>query len=113
MHRGEIWLVNLDPTLGAEIKNTRPAVIVSSDLLGRLPLRIIVPVTEWKERYAISPWLVRLEPDTANGLSKLSAADAFQLRSISEKCFVRKVGKLDELFIHQICQAAASVLEIE
>jgi len=34
--RGEIWLINLDPTIGAEIKKTRPAVVISSDGLGRL-----------------------------------------------------------------------------
>ena len=49
MKRGEIWLINLDPTLGAEIKKTRPAVIVSADQLGKLPLSIIVPITDWKE----------------------------------------------------------------
>lgn len=41
MKQGEIWLINLDPTLGAEIKKTRPAVIVNDDTLGRLPLKII------------------------------------------------------------------------
>lgn len=37
--RGEIWLVNLDPTIGAEIHKTRPVVIVSSDAIGALPIR--------------------------------------------------------------------------
>jgi mRNA interferase MazF len=31
MHRGEIWLINLDPTVGAEIKKSRPAIIVNVD----------------------------------------------------------------------------------
>ncbi len=43
MKRGEIWLINLDPTIGAEIRKTRPAVIVNRDGLGVLPLRVIVP----------------------------------------------------------------------
>jgi mRNA interferase MazF len=34
--RGEIWLVNLDPTVGAEIKKTRPALVISSDFIGKL-----------------------------------------------------------------------------
>jgi hypothetical protein len=37
--RGEIWLVNFDPTMGAEIQKTRPAVVVSSDAVGRLPMK--------------------------------------------------------------------------
>ena len=50
MRKGEIWLINLDPTVGAEIRKTRPAVIVSEDAIGVLPLRVIVPLTDWKER---------------------------------------------------------------
>ncbi|TVQ09158.1 MAG: type II toxin-antitoxin system PemK/MazF family toxin [Balneolaceae bacterium] len=45
MKQGEIWLINLDPTIGAEFKKTRPAVIVSHNALGKLPLKIIVPIT--------------------------------------------------------------------
>jgi mRNA interferase MazF len=37
--RGEVWLVNLDPTVGAEIRKTRPAVVVSSDAVGILPVK--------------------------------------------------------------------------
>jgi mRNA interferase MazF len=44
MRRGEIWLVSLDPTTGAEIRKTRPAVIVSDDAIGILPLKVIVPI---------------------------------------------------------------------
>ena len=50
MLRGEIWLINLDPTVGSEIRKTRPAVIVNDDSVGALPLKVIVPITEWKER---------------------------------------------------------------
>jgi hypothetical protein len=38
--RGEIWLVNFDPTVGTEIQKTRPAVVVSSDAVGRLPIKL-------------------------------------------------------------------------
>jgi hypothetical protein len=38
MGRGEVWLINLDPTVGAEIKKTRPAVIVNDNAVGILPL---------------------------------------------------------------------------
>ncbi|MDR3123610.1 MAG: type II toxin-antitoxin system PemK/MazF family toxin [Treponema sp.] len=44
MKQSEIWLINLDPTIGAEMRKTRPAVIVNDDALGRLPLKIIVPM---------------------------------------------------------------------
>lgn len=38
MNNGEIWLINLDPTIGAEIQKIRPAIIVSSNKIGVLPL---------------------------------------------------------------------------
>lgn len=37
--RGEVWLVNLDPTIGVEIRKVRPAVVVSRDAIGVLALR--------------------------------------------------------------------------
>lgn len=46
MFRGEIWRVNLDPTIGAEIRKSRPVVIVGDDRIGKLPLRVIVPLTD-------------------------------------------------------------------
>lgn len=51
MKQSEIWLINLDPTVGAEIKKRRPAIIVNDNALGKLPLKIIVPITDWKDRY--------------------------------------------------------------
>lgn len=111
MNRGEIWLVNLDPTVGSEIHKTRPAVIVSSDLIGILPLRVIVPLTEWKERYANAPWMVRIDCNDQNGLSKTSAADGLQIRSVSSQRLVRKLGVLPNLQVTQIVQAVMNVLQ--
>lgn len=92
MKQGEIWLVSLDPTVGAEIKKVRPAVIVNDNTLGKLPLKIIVPITDWKDRYSIAPWMVKIVPDKQNGLSKESSADCFQIRSIAEERCVKRLG---------------------
>lgn len=113
MRRGEIWLINLDPTIGAEIKKTRPAVIVNDDAIGVLPLKVIVPITGWKDRYAMAPWLVRLEPNSENGLSKPSAADAFQVRSVAQERFTRQLGKLSGAAMGEITRALAIVLSID
>ena len=51
MKQGEIWEINLSPTVGAEIKKKRLAVIINDDAVGVLPLRVVVPITEWKERF--------------------------------------------------------------
>src|SRR4030042_401097 len=105
MRKGEIWLINLDPTIGAEIRKTRPAVIVSEDAIGILPLRVIVPLTDWKERYGIAPWMILLEPDTQNGLVKPSAADAFQIRSVAQERFIQLMGSLNDDHLKQILKA--------
>ncbi|MGQ9626436.1 MAG: type II toxin-antitoxin system PemK/MazF family toxin [Anaerolineae bacterium] len=113
MRRGEIWLINLDPTVGAEIKKTRPAVIVSRDALGILPLRVIVPITEWKDRYTVALWMVRLDPDVENGLDKPSAVDAFQVRSVAQERFVRRLGELSDTAMQEITNELAIVLDIK
>ncbi len=49
--RGEIWLVDLNPTRGQEIQKTRPVVIISAEAFQPIPLRIIVPITSWQEKF--------------------------------------------------------------
>jgi len=105
--RGEVWLVNFDPTIGAEIGKTRPAVVIGDDAIGRLPLRIVVPITEWGPRYASHPWKLHLRASKGNGLSKESAADAFQVKSVSETRFRQRVGALTADEIEEIAAAIA------
>jgi len=99
--------VRFTPQTGAEIAKTRPAVVVSVNEIGRLPLRIVVPITEWSPQYDKFPWMVRLEPNSRNGLTKKSTADAFQVKSVSLNRFERKVGRLDAVDIDEIVQAVA------
>lgn len=112
MKQGDIWLINLEPTLGAEIKKTRPAIIVNDDTLGRLPLKIVVPITEWKESYGVAPWMVKIETDNQNNLNKVSAADCFQVRSISELRFVNQIGSINRDALEQIKEGLAKVFSI-
>ena len=94
MRQGDIWLVNLDPAIGAEIRKTRPCVILSDDAIGALPLRVVAPLTNLKERYSRVPWMICLEPDSLNNLAKPSALDLFQVRSLSVERLVRKIGEI-------------------
>jgi mRNA interferase MazF len=112
MNRGEVWLINLDPTAGAEIRKTRPAVVVSIDAVGLLPLRVVVPLTEWKARYGLAPWMVRLDLDRDNGLEKPSAADTCQVRSFSVERFVRRLGTLQTRHIQSLTNALTIVLGV-
>ena len=105
--RGEIWLVELDPTRGAEIRKTRPALVINIPDVGRLPLRIVVPITDWKALYYSAKWLVHLVPDRNNGLRKELGADAFQVKSLSEERFVRQLGSVTDDKLRQVVQAVA------
>ena len=96
MKQNEIWLISLDPTIGAEIKKTRPAVIINDNALGKLPLKIIVTVTDWKDNYSIIPWTIQSNPSAQNGLTKNSSLDCFQIRSVSQQRFIRKIGIIDQ-----------------
>jgi len=109
--RGEIWLVNFDPTVGTEIKKTRPAVVISSDAVGRLPIKLVAPVTDWKDHYEPNIWHVRIDPDSLNGLSKPSAVDALQLRGMDQQRFIRRLGQISAEGLEQITLAITAVIE--
>lgn len=94
--RGEIWLTNLEPSIGAEIRKTRPAVIINDDNVGILPLKIIAPITDWKPNFDKILWMIKIEPDDKNGLSKTSVIDAFQIRCLSEQRFIKRLGQISD-----------------
>ncbi|HAH55489.1 MAG TPA: PemK family transcriptional regulator [Flavobacterium sp.] len=112
MKQSEIWLVDLDPTKGAEIQKKRPAIIVNDDRLGKLPLKIIVPITDWKDHYQVAPWMVKIEPNKTNGLSKDSSADCFQVRSLSQERLSKKLGTIDKATLQDIKEALKKVFDM-
>lgn len=105
--RGEVWSLRFDPVKGREMGKTRPAIVVNPASIGRLPLRIVVPVTGWSSKYATVPWLIHLKPTNRNGLSKESAADCFQVKSVSIERFVSKLGDVRADDIEEISAAIA------
>jgi mRNA interferase MazF len=105
--RGEVWLVNFDPAFGAEIRKTRPAVVMSVAGVGRLPLQIVVPLTDWKPHHANASWFVSIPASAANGLSKDSGADAFQVKSLSENRFLKRLGETTSWQLDEIAAAIA------
>lgn len=105
--RGEVWEINFHPSVGAEIQKIRPAIVMNIDEVGRLPLAIVVPITEWQEIYARRSWFTRLVATPQNGLAKESGADAFQVKSVSELRFVRRLGRLTDDETDLVAEAIA------
>ena len=108
--RGQIWQISFEPTVGAEITKSRPAVVVSIPEAGRLPLSIVVPVTDWKPLFVSFFWFVYLPSSPQNGLFKDSGADCFQIKSLSIQRFIRRLGEVtDEQLENIVCAAALCI----
>lgn len=104
--RGQVWLVRFDPTVGDEISKVRPAVVMSIAAVGRLQLRIVVPITTGNAGLRRYPWMMEISKTLQNGLDNDSFADCFQVKSLSENRFVTQLGVLTQA---QIAQLAATV----
>lgn len=112
MNTKEIWRINFNPSTGAEIGKCRPAIIVSDDSVGVLPLRVVVPITDWKERYNNADWMVKISPNQENQLIKDSTADCFQVKSVSTEKFEKKLGKISEADFQKIKEALKNVFDL-
>jgi mRNA interferase MazF len=85
--RGEVYLIGLDPTLGSEIRKTRPCVIVSPDELNAyLRTVIIAPMTTGGEAY---PWRVSCRFQAKTGFVALD-----QLRTVDSERLLKRLGRL-------------------
>ena len=113
MKTGEIYLVNLDPTIGDEIKKKRPVVVLNGGHEKHLRLAIVVPVTTWNSAWENNPFFVSLSPDPKNGLQKKSAIDCFQIRAISHNRFTVKIGEISHDEIDLLKKSIALILDID
>jgi mRNA-degrading endonuclease toxin of MazEF toxin-antitoxin module len=101
---GEVWQVQFSPQEGAELREQHPAVVISRAGVGRLPLRIVVPITDAPRPHL---WLVPLRPTAKNGLTKSCFADGFQCKSVSLTRFIEKRGEVSRAELSEIRQAVA------
>lgn len=115
--RGEIWQVNFNPSKGAEIRKERPALVISSDALGILPLKLVVPITGWHPAFDGRIWIVRVEASKLNGLDKASAIDTLQTKSFdtttAEGRFISRRGILEPDKVNEVAAAIAALVEFQ
>ena len=110
---GEIYWVNLDPSLGDEIKKRRPVVILNPGHVKNLKLAIVVPITGWNSLWDHNPFFAVLEPNSVNGLKKRSVVDCFQIRAISHNRFSDKIGEISADDLEQIKKSVTLILDID
>ena len=111
--RGEVWNLDFNPTVGSEIQKIRPAVIISSDGIGRLPIKLVAPITGWQVQFSQNTWHVRIEPNRTNGLTKVSAVDTLQIRGVDVRRFICRRGRLNITLMGEITAAIAAIVEHE
>jgi mRNA interferase MazF len=110
---GDIVWVNLDPTVGDEIKKKRPVVVLNNGHEKHLRLAIVVPVTNWTALWQTNPFFVGLEPSKQNGLKKRSVVDCFQIRAVSHQRILDRLGSVTPVELAQIKKSLALILDLE
>lgn len=111
--RGEVWDVNFDPTIGSEIQKTRPVVVISSDGVGQLPIKLVSPITGWQDRFSRNIWPVLIKPNDINGLKQVSVVDTLQIWMVDIIRFLRRRGRLNATLMQEITAAIAAIIEHE
>ena len=102
--RGEVYLVSFDPTLGAEIKKTRPALVIQNDVANRWsPITIVAAISSGSDDPNY-PTDVRVDPPEGS-LRAASVVLLNQLRSIDRRRLVRRLGRLRPETIKRVDRA--------
>jgi mRNA interferase MazF len=106
--QGSIYYADLNPVIGSEQNGIRPVIIISGDAMNyNFEVCVVCPLTTSKKHY---PGSVKIRPSTFNGLRELSQVLTFQIRTISKKRILEKVGILEPSQIEEIKKALLDVL---
>lgn len=104
--RFEVWLINLDPAVGSEIKKVRPCMIVSPNESNRfLSTVIIVPLTSTLKKY---PTRVNCFFEKRKGQLAID-----QIRSIDKLRLIKKLGKMNEQTNMNVCEVLIETFNYE
>ncbi len=106
--RGEIWWVNLDPTVGSETAKRRPCVILQNDIgNARSDTTMVAPLLKGSKSY---PFVVIIEANVAKGLDETRGIHLEQMRVVDAQRIDNKLGTLDDKYWSAIDLAVRIVL---
>ena len=100
--RGEIWFVRLDPAEGSETRKTRPCLVIQNDIGNEYSdTTVVVPFLSTGDY----PFIVNVEPTTANGLDRKRGLNLSKIRACSISRFNNKIGSIENKYWSAIEQA--------
>jgi mRNA interferase MazF len=103
--RGEIYLASLDPSVGREIKKTRPVLVIQNDVSNRLTgMTIVAPITS-TVRFLLNPVHVLIPADNRTRLAITSVALLNQVRAIDRIRLLKKLGVVDHETVERLDEA--------
>ena len=110
---GSIWLVNFDPSIGTEIRKTRPAMIISGTLFNQRRKVTVLPITSSSPDRRMLPIVVEISPDQTNGLNTDSFIICIDPMTFDKQRLVKQLGILNVEKIHQVQSILRSYLELD
>jgi mRNA interferase MazF len=106
--RGEIWWVNLDPTVGSETAKKRPCVILQNDVgNARSDTTMVAPLLKGTKAY---PFVVSVEVTAENGLDETRGIHLEQIRGVDNRRIDNRLGILEDKYWSEIEKAVCIVL---
>jgi mRNA interferase MazF len=110
--RGELYWVNLDPTIGSEIAKTRSCLIVSNDIGNQYSDRVTVAPLTSSGLHRIYPFEVRVSAGEG-GLAQASKVTLDNMRSVDKRRLGRRIGALGPDLMHDVNRAIRLSLDVE
>ena len=109
---GSIWLVSFDPSIGTEIRKTRPAVIISGTAFNQRSKVTVLPITSANPSDRLLPVIVPLVPSVTNGLSSDSFVVCVDPMTFDKRRLIQCLGQIESNQLEEIQQILVRYLEL-
>jgi mRNA interferase MazF len=110
---GSIWLVNFEPSIGTEIRKTRPAIVISGTAFNQRRKVTVLPITSTPPSERILPVVVPIDPDASNGLTVESYIVCIDPMTFDKQRLLRQLGSLNPIQIDRVQSILRTYLELE
>ncbi|MBE9009010.1 type II toxin-antitoxin system PemK/MazF family toxin [Pseudanabaenaceae cyanobacterium LEGE 13415] len=110
---GNLWLIRFDPSIGSEIRKTRPGLIISATDFNQRSRVTVLPITSATPNAKMLPVMIAIEPSEINGLDTPSHVVCIDPATFDKKRLIRRLGQLEAEQISQIKRILTAYLDLE